>query len=395
MRIKSFCFFVQVFLVFFSLIASVTVQAFTGAYGINYGRIADNIPSPDKVATLLRAAKIKNVRIYDADHSVLKAFSGTGLDLVVGLPNGYLKEMSANQDHALDWVKENVQAFLPDTHIRGIAVGNEVLGGGDLESWAALLGAVKNIYNATKMLKLDDVVQITTAHSQAVFNNSYPPSSCIFRDNVKQQYMKPLLEFFSEIGSPFCLNAYPFLAYMSDPEHIDINYALFQKTKGIHDNKTDLHYDNMLDAQIDAAYSALEDAGLKKMEVIITETGWASHGDDSEAAATAENARTYNYNLRKRLAKKKGTPLRPHFVVKAYIFAIFNENLKTGATSERNFGLFKPDGTISYDIGFHGLVSSSADSLHSSLKDSRVQAWSRSQYFLLPISALALVLILR
>ncbi|PQQ08998.1 glucan endo-1 3-beta-glucosidase 14-like [Prunus yedoensis var. nudiflora] len=84
---KSFWFFAQflhVFLVFFStLIASVAVQAFTGAYGINYGRIADNIPSPDKVATLLRAAKIKNVRIYDADHSVLKAFSGTGLDLVV------------------------------------------------------------------------------------------------------------------------------------------------------------------------------------------------------------------------------------------------------------------------------------------------------------------------
>lgn len=347
---------------------SVTVQAFTGAYGINYGRIADNIPSPEKVATLLRAAKIKNVRIYDADHSVLKAFSGTGLDLVVGLPNGYLKDMSANQDHAMDWVKENVQAFLPDTHIRGIAVGNEVLGGGDLELWAALLGAVKNIYNATKTLKLDDVVQITTAHSQAVFSNSYPPSSCIFRDNVKQQYMKPLLEFFSEIGSPFCLNAYPFLAYMSDPENIDINYALFQKTQGIYDTKTDLHYDNMLDAQIDAAYSALEDAGLKKMEVIITETGWASRGDDSEAAATTENARTYNYNLRKRLAKKKGTPLRPHFVVKAYVFAIFNENLKTGATSERNFGLFKPDGTISYDIGFHGLVSSSADSFLSSVK---------------------------
>jgi exo-beta-1,3-glucanase (GH17 family) len=124
----------------------------------------------------------------------------------------------------------------------------------------------------------------------------------------------------------------------------------------------------MLDAQIDAAYSALEDAGLKKMEVIITETGWASRGDNSEAAATTENARTYNYNLRKRLAKKKGTPLRPHFVVKAYVFAIFNENLKPGPTSERNFGLFKPDGTISYDIGFHGLVSSSADSLLSSVK---------------------------
>ncbi|GMY35841.1 glucan endo-1,3-beta-glucosidase 11 isoform X2 [Fagus crenata] len=385
--------FPTVFLVFFSSIVSLTVQGFTGTYGINYGRIADNIPSPDEVVTLLRAAKIKNVRIYDADHSVLKAFSGTGLELVVGLPNGFVKDMSANEDHALTWVKENVQSFLPGTKIRGIAVGNEVLGGGDNEMAAALLGAVKNIYNATKTLHLTDV-QISTAHSQAVFANSYPPSSCIFKDTVVQ-YMKPLLQFFSQIGSPFCLNAYPFLAYMSDPENIDINYALFQSTQGIYDPKTDLHYDNMLDAQIDAAYAALDDAGVKKMEVIVTETGWASRGDANEAAATANNARTYNYNLRKRLAKKKGTPLRPKMMLKAYIFAIFNEDLKPGSTSERNFGLFKPDGSISYNIGFHGLTSSSADTLLLSLKDIRAQDWSRSHFLVSAISAVALLVFLR
>ncbi|KAJ4839228.1 hypothetical protein Tsubulata_007760 [Turnera subulata] len=338
-----------------------TTQTFIGTYGINYGRIADNIPSPEEVVVLLRAAKIRNVRIYDADHSVLKAFSGTGLKLVVGLNNGLVKDVSANASHAMAWVKENVEAFLPQTSICGIAVGNEILGGSDYELWGALLGAVKNIYNALNKLNLANVVQITTAHSQAVFANSYPPSSCIFRDNVVQ-FMKPLLEFFSQIGSPFCLNAYPFLAYMSDPEHIDIKYALFQKTEGIYDQKTDLHYDNMLDAQIDAAYAALEDAGFDKMEVIVTETGWASKGDDNEAAATANNAKTYNYNLRKRLAKKKGTPLRPKIKVKAYVFAVFNEDLKNGPTSERNFGLFKADGTISYDIGYKGLKSSSADS---------------------------------
>ncbi|WCJ30042.1 Glucan endo-1 3-beta-glucosidase 3 [Euphorbia peplus] len=363
---KTFRQFLIIFF-FFCRTAPLAVQAFTGTYGINYGRIADNIPSPDEVVTLLRAAKIRNVRIYDADHSVLKAFSGTGLELVVGLPNGLVKEMSANASEAMTWVKENVQAFLPKTRIRGVAIGNEILGGGDYELWEALLGACKNVYNALNKLHLADVVQVSTAHSQAVFSNSFPPSSCIFRENVAQ-FMKPLLQFFAQIGSPFCLNAYPFLAYMSDPENIDINYALFQKTQGIYDPKTDLHYDNMLDAQIDAAYSALEDAGFNKMEVIVTETGWASNGDENEAAATFENARTYNYNLRKRLAKKKGTPLRPKSVLKVYIFAIFNEDLKPGPTSERNFGLFKADGTISYDIGFNGLKSSSAVSTRLSLK---------------------------
>ncbi|XP_052199307.1 glucan endo-1,3-beta-glucosidase 11-like [Diospyros lotus] len=382
--------FVQ-FLLVLSIGFTPNVEAFTGTYGINYGRIADNIPSPDNVAKLLRAAKIKNVRIYDADQSVLKAFSGTGLELVIGLPNGNLKDMSYNPDHALTWVKENVQAFLPETNIVGIAVGNEVLGGTDQSLWEALLGAVKNVHNATKKLQLADSIQISTAHSQAVFENSYPPSSCTFRDNVVQ-YMKPLLEFFSQIGSPFCLNAYPFLAYTYNPSEIDLNYTLFQSNKGIYDQKVDLHYDNMLDAQVDAAYAALEDAGFKKMEVIVTETGWASHGDQNEAAATINNARTYNYNLRKRLAKKKGTPRRPKNALKAYIFALFNENLKPGATSERNFGLYKPDGNISYDIGFAGMKSSSAASSILSLKDFLGKGWFGSCSLVLVTSALMLLL---
>ncbi|XP_073154599.1 glucan endo-1,3-beta-glucosidase 11 [Henckelia pumila] len=378
------------FLIFFSsLNEKSTATAFTGTYGINYGRIADNIPSPDQVVSLLRAAKIKNVRIYDADHSVLNAFKDTGLELVIGLPNGFVKDMSAHADHALTWVKDNVMAFLPETHIVGIAIGNEVLGN-DNDLSGSLLGAAKNIYNATKSLGIDDVIQISTAHSQAVFVNSYPPSSCTFKESVVQ-FMKPLLEFFSQIGSPFCLNAYPFLAYTYNPDTIDINYALFQATEGIYDEKTKLHYDNMLDAQVDSAYVALEDAGFKKMEVIITETGWASHGDQNEPAATQSNARTYNYNLRKRLAKRKGTPFRPKRMLKAYIFALFNEDSKQGAGSEKYYGLFKADGSISYDIGFPGLKSSSAVSSRLSFKEFRAGKLFESYS---SISAITLTLIL-
>ncbi|XP_019440325.1 PREDICTED: glucan endo-1,3-beta-glucosidase 11-like [Lupinus angustifolius] len=374
---------------FFSPFVILKVQAFTGTYGVNYGRLANNIPSPDEVVTLLKAAKVRNVRIYDADHSVLKAFRGTGLEIVVGLTNGQLQDMSANADHALNWVKDNVQSFLPATRIVGIAVGNEVLGVEELSLWEALLGAVKNIYNATKKLHLDEMIEISTANSFAVFANSYPPSSCKFKDDVSQ-YMKPLLEFFSQIGSPFCLNAYPFLAYISDPENIELNYALFKPTKGIYDPKFRLRYDNMFDAQVDAAYAALENAGFDKMEVIVTETGWASNGDQNQVGANVSNARTYNYNLRKRLAKKKGTPHRPKNVVKAYIFAIFNENTKPGATSERNFGLFKADGSISYDIGFNGL--NAGDSSHLSLKNIKNRGLSRSYAMVCSLSALILLI---
>ncbi|KAG9455776.1 hypothetical protein H6P81_000284 [Aristolochia fimbriata] len=369
-----------------------TVQAFTGTYGINYGRIADNIPDPESVVTLLKAAKIKNVRIYDADHSVLQAFKGSGLELTVGIPNELLKDMSVNENRALEWIKENVQAFLPKTHIRAIAVGNEILGGQDLELQEALLGASKNVYSALQELKLNDI-EINSPHSQAVFANSFPPSAGVFKEEL-MQYMKPLLQFFSQIGSPFYINAYPFLAYKNDPEHIDLNYALFLSNPGIHDAKTNLHYDNMFDATIDAAYAALEAAGFAKMEVRVSETGWASKGDENEAGATVQNARTYNRNLRKRLAKKKGTPMRPKMVLKAYVFALFNENQKPGPTSERNFGLFKADGSIAYDIGFTGLRHSSASSSLLSLKGTGGSGGFMSYFMVLTSCATVLLMVL-
>ncbi|KAM0943198.1 putative glucan endo-1,3-beta-D-glucosidase [Dioscorea sansibarensis] len=370
-----------------------SVDAFTGTYGINYGRIADNIPQPERVVTLLKASKIKNARIYDADHSVLKAFKGTGLNLIVGLPNGFLKDISTNQSHAMDWLKENVQPYLPDTHIRGIAIGNEVLGGNDQELAGALFGAIKNMYGALKKLQLENLIEVSTSHSQAVFNSSYPPSSGTFKESVLV-YLRPILDFFSKTGAPFCVNVYPFLAYDSDPDHIDINYALFEPNAGVYDEKTDLHYDNMFDAQVDAAYAALEAAGFDKMEVIVTETGWASAGGNDEKGASPENARTYNFNLRKRLFKRKGTPLRPKLVTKAYIFALFNEDSKPGQISEKHYGLFNADGSISYDIGFSGLKSSPAPPSTLSLKNIQHQDWSTSYSFALIACIAILVTVL-
>lgn len=343
------------------------VDAFVGTYGVNYGRLADNIPAPESVVTLLKAARIKNVRIYDSDHSVLQAFKGSGIEIIIGLNNGLVKDVSVSEDRAMTWVKENVEAFVPGTKIRGVAVGNEILGSGDQGLMEALLPAVKNVYNALERLNLAKQVEVSSPHSAAVFAESYPPSSGVFKDTILP-YMKPLLQFFSQIHSPFYMNIYPFLAYISDPVTIDIKYALFKKNKGVYDAKSKLHYDNMFDAQIDAAYAALGKAGFGKTEVIVSETGWASRGDANEVGASVENAKTYNSNLRKRLLKKKGTPSRPKTPVKAYVFALFNENLKPGPTSERNFGLFKADGSTAYNIGFTGLVPSSASSFSISMK---------------------------
>lgn len=110
----------------------------------------------------------------------------------------------------------------------------------------------------------------------------------------------------------------------------------------------------MLFAQIDAVYSALAAAGYKSLRVEISETGWPSKGDDDEVGATPENAKRYNGNLIKLMmsGKKTKTPLKPNNDLSIYVFALFNENLKPGPMSERNYGLFKPDGTQAYSLGF-------------------------------------------
>jgi exo-beta-1,3-glucanase (GH17 family) len=327
----------------------------TGTVGINYGQIANNLPSPSEVVELLQSSNLTSVRIYDANPAILNALRNTSVEIVVSLGNEYVATMSARSDKARQWVKKNVAAYIPaGTNITGVLVGNEVYSGNDTVLKENLMGALKNIHSALVSLGLDKSVKVSTAHSFEVFGSSFPPSSCVFSDKTVA-YMKQLLDFLSATHAPFLVNVYPYFAYKGDTTNVPLNYALFRPSDGVVDSKNNLHYDNLFYAQIDAAYAALAALGYGKVEVRVSETGWPSKGDDDEVGATPDNAKTYNGNLLERLRKKEGTPLQPNVSVQAFIFALFNENMKPGPTSERNYGLFKPDGTETYDLGLKGL----------------------------------------
>ncbi|KAK9059373.1 hypothetical protein SSX86_021993 [Deinandra increscens subsp. villosa] len=331
-----------------------------GSVGINYGQIANNLPSPDHVVPLVKAIGATRVKLYDADPKVLKAFANTGVEFIVGLGNEYLSKMT-DPDNAQQWVKSNVQAYLPATKITSIAVGNEVLTFNDTSLSGCLLPAMQSVHTALVKMKLDSQITVTTAHSVAILQNSYPPSAGAFRPDLKQ-CISPILDFLSKTCSPFLINAYPFFAYKADPKQVPLDFVLFQPNAGVVDPANNLHYDNMLFAQIDAVYAALNRLGYKKLPVQISETGWPSKGDEDELGASPENAKKYNGNLLKIVSQKKGTPARPNIDLNIFVFAMFNENLKPGPTSERNYGLFKPDGTPAYGLGFSGIGVSGGNS---------------------------------
>jgi Glycosyl hydrolases family 17 len=212
---------------------------------------------------------------------------------------------------------------------------------------------MQSLYQALTNLGLQNQVNVSTAHSLDILGNSYPPSSGTFQEDLGS-YLQPLLNFHSENNSPFLINAYPFFAYKADPDSISLPYVLFESNAGQTDPNTNLTYDNMLYAQIDAVYAAMKAMGHTDIGIRVSETGWPSKGDSDEVGASIENAAAYNGNLLKRVSMNQGTPLKPDVPIDVHVFALFNEDLKPGATSERNYGLLYPDGTPVYNIGLQG-----------------------------------------
>ncbi|XP_009772777.1 glucan endo-1,3-beta-glucosidase 11-like [Nicotiana sylvestris] len=350
---------------YFAVVILVILSPVTGtSIGVNYGQIADNLPPPEKVVPLVKSMGATRLKLYDADPRVLKAFANTNVEFIVSVGNEYLADMK-DPAKAQAWVKTNVQAYLPATKITCIAVGNEVLTFNDTSLSNNLLPAMESVYAALVSLHLDKQVSVSTAHSLAILETSYPPSAGAFRRDLVD-CITQVLDFHCKTGSYFQINAYPYFAYKANPKQVPLDYVLFQPNPGNVDPVTNLHYDNMLYAQIDAVHSALASIGYKNVCVQISETGWPSKGDGDEVGATPDNARKYNCNLIKLVSQKKGTPLRPNTNLNIYVFALFNENLKPGPTSERNYGLFKPDGSPSYPLGFAGINAVGTNSSSSS-----------------------------
>lgn len=303
--------------------------------GVCYGVNGDNLPSASDVVQLYQSNGINLMRIYFPDTNALNALSGTGIGLIMGVAPSDLSSLASDPSFAATWVQSNVQAF-PGVSFRYIAVGNEVSGG----DTANILPAMRNLDAALAGAGLGGSVKATTA-VQSDVTQGFPPSHGTF----SQGYMGPVAQYLQSTGAPLLANIYPYFSYTGDEAHIALDYALFTAPGTVVTDGGN-NYQNLFDALVDTMYSALESAGAGNVAIVVSESGWPSAGGD---AATPGNAQTYNQNLINHVGQ--GTPKRPG-PIETYIFAMFNEDTKQGAETERHFGLFNPDESPAYPISF-------------------------------------------
>ncbi|XP_061362716.1 glucan endo-1,3-beta-glucosidase-like [Gastrolobium bilobum] len=328
------------------LLLALTLNQGVQGIGVNYGTVANNLPTPTQVAKfLLHSTIVNRVRIFDANPEILHAFANTGIEITINVPNDLIPHMT-NLSFAEQWVKTNVQPFIPATNIIRILIGNEVLSTANKLLISNLVPAMQTLHTALVAASLDNRIKVSTPHSLGILSNSNPPSSGKFRQGYDTHVLKPMLSFLNDSNAPFMVNPYPFFGCSANT----LDYALFMPNSGVFDDNTKLHYTNMLDAQLDAVYSALKDLGFEDIEIVIAETGWPSVGDPAQVGVDPKSASNYNGNLIRHVTSGAGTPLMPNRTFDTYIFALFDENLKPGPICERNFGLFWPNMTPVYDI---------------------------------------------
>lgn len=283
---------------------------------------------------------------------MLNALSNTGIEVMVSVTNEEVLGIGESTATAAAWINKNVAAYVPSTNITAIAVGSEVLT--SIPHAAPILfSAMSNLYKALVASNLNYQVKVSTPHAMDIIPQPFPPSTATFNATYNSTIFQ-ILQFLKNTKSFYMLNAYPYYEYVKSNGIFPLDYALFKpmsSVKQIVDPNTLLHYTNMFDALVDAAYSSIAALNFSGIPVVVTETGWPSFGGANEPDATVQNAELYNTNLIRRVSNDSGPPSQPAIPINTYIYELFNEDKRPGPISERNWGVLFTNGTSVYDLG--------------------------------------------
>ncbi|XP_020572640.1 glucan endo-1,3-beta-glucosidase 8-like [Phalaenopsis equestris] len=321
--------------------------------GVNWGTQTSHPLNPNIVVKLLQDNDISKVKLFDPDPWTLSTLSGTGIDVMIGIPNEQLLPISKHYDTARDWVKQNITNYLHSggLKISYVAVGNEPF----LTSYNGAylqytFPALKNIQKALNEAGVGHRIKAVVPQNADVYgSDSGLPSGGAFRSDIRG-LMTQIALFLKSNGAPFVVNIYPFLSLYQN-SHFPVNFAFFDGG-GRDINDGGRLYGNVFDASFDTLVFALNKIGIDGMKIIVGEVGWPTDGAER---ADEENAKRFYDGFMKKMGRNRGTPMRQG-PLEVYLFSLIDEDMKsiTPGNFERHWGLFTYDGRQKFDVDLRG-----------------------------------------
>ncbi|XWS44496.1 hypothetical protein CRYUN_Cryun15aG0050500 [Craigia yunnanensis] len=319
------------------------------AIGVNWGTLSFHKLKPSTVVDLLKDNNIQKVKLFEADPLVLRGLMGSGIQVMVGIPNEMLATLSSSPAAADLWIRQNVSSYIGKggADIRYIAVGNEPF----LTSYAGqfqsyVVPALVNLQQSLAKVNLAGYIKLVVPCNADAYESNVP-SQGAFRPELIQ-IMTQIVSFLNSNGSPFVVNIYPFLSLYGNSDFPQ-DYAFFEgTTHPVIDGANT--YDNAFDGNFDTLVAALSKLGYGQMPIVIGEVGWPT---DGVVGANLTAARVFNQGLINHVISNKGTPLRPGVPpMDVYLFGLLDEGAKSTlpGSFERHWGIFSFDGQAKYAL---------------------------------------------
>ncbi|KAL8536720.1 hypothetical protein ACS0TY_012051 [Phlomoides rotata] len=315
--------------------------------GANWGTQLTHPLPPKTVVQLLKDNGIQKVKLFDAETDVLNALKGSGIEVMVGIPNDMLATLANSVSAAEKWVAKNVSAHVSSNSvdIRYVAVGNEpFLSTYNGTYLTTTYPALANIQAALIKAGLGNRVKVTVPLNADVYqSSSQQPSTGDFRPDI-QDVMVQIVTFLNNNRAPFTVNIYPFISLYNDA-NFPMDYAFFDGASTPIDDNGRI-YTNVFDANYDTLIWAMQKHGYGNMTILVGEIGWPTDGDRN---ANVGYAQRFNQGFMSHM--NKGTPMRPG-PVDAYLFSLIDEDAKSiqPGNFERHWGIFYYDGTPKYNL---------------------------------------------
>ncbi|RWW81355.1 hypothetical protein BHE74_00010269, partial [Ensete ventricosum] len=345
------------------------------AIGVNWGTLSSHKLPPSVVVDLMRENKIWKVKLFDTDPDVLWALRGSGIEVMVGIPNDLLAALASSVAASDRWVGQNVSRYMVkggvdiryavvdrrttficnmpywnSNHfvVRYVAVGNEpFLTNYQGRYQSLVLPAMLNLQQSLARANLAGYIKLVVPCNADAYQSASVPSQGAFRPELTQM-MTQLVSFLNSNGSPFVVNIYPFLSLYQSADFPQ-DYAFFEGSSHPVVDGQNVYY-NAFDGNFDTLVAALSKIGYGQMPVAVGEVGWPTEGAPS---ANLSAARAFNQGLIGHVLSNKGTPLRPGIPpVDIYLFSLLDEEQKNVLPGyfERHWGIYSFDGQAKYPL---------------------------------------------